>query len=101
MAIHVEKLDDNEKAIVLNERFDFESVGPFRQMYESIEDVKNQTILIDFRDTMYIDSSALGMLINARSYFDSQGAKIKLVNANQEIKKIFNISRFDKKFDIS
>ncbi len=101
MAIRVEKVGDSEKAIVLTERFDFECVGPFRQTYESIEDVKNQTILIDFRETLYIDSSALGMLINARSYFDTHGAKVKLVNANQDIKKIFSISRFDKKFEIS
>ena len=101
MAIRVEKVGDNDHAIVLTERFDFESVGPFRQTYESITNAKNKSVLIDFRDTMYIDSSALGMLINARSYFDSQGAKVRLINANAEIKKIFSISRFDKKFEIS
>lgn len=100
MAIRIESIDNGGKAIVLNERFDFESVGPFRKSYEELKDVRNKLVVIDFRETRYIDSSALGMLINARSYFDTAGAKVKLINANEQIKKIFSISRFDKKFEI-
>lgn len=100
MTIRVERNDDGI-SIVLSERFDFESVGPFRKNYESLSDVKTGIIALDFRDTRYIDSSALGMLINARSFFEKNNVKIKLVNTNDQIKKIFSISRFDKKFDIS
>lgn len=99
MAIRIEKQDEHE-AIVLDERFDFESVGPFRTSYESLTTVKNNTVAVDFRGTRYIDSSALGMLINAKTYFSDKGVKVKLINANDQIKKIFSISRFDKKFDI-
>ncbi|MFL0803083.1 MAG: STAS domain-containing protein [Agarilytica sp.] len=88
-------------AIVLGERFDFEAVGPFRKCYEDLGESKCKLIVIDFRDARYIDSSALGMLINARSFFDKLGAKVKLINTNEQIRKIFSISRFDKKFDIS
>jgi len=88
-------------SIVLGERFDFESVGPFRHSYESLIGVKSKTIFIDFKNTRFIDSSALGMLINAHSFFDQHNAKLKLVNTNDQIKKIFSISRFDKKFEIS
>ena len=100
MSIMIEKQDEHD-AIVLGERFDFESVGPFRNSYESLTAVKNNTVAVDFRNTRYIDSSALGMLINAKTYFSDKGIKVKLINANEQIKKIFSISRFDKKFDIS
>ncbi len=101
MSIRVEKADNDGMAIVLGERFDFESVGPFRLSYESLKSSKSKMVLIDFRETRYIDSSALGMLINAHSFFNAQNAKVKLINTNDQIKKIFSISRFDKKFDIS
>ncbi len=100
MSITIENQEEHQ-AIVLGERFDFESVGPFRGKYESLDNLPNQTVAIDFRNTRYIDSSALGMLINAKSYFSEKGVKVKLINANDQIKKIFSISRFDKKFDIS
>jgi anti-anti-sigma factor len=88
------------QSIVLCERFDFKSVSMFRESYESFTDVKNKNIVIDFRDTRYIDSSALGMLINAKTHLTDLGAKVRLVNANEQIKKIFSISRFEKKFEI-
>lgn len=100
MSIAIETQDEHD-AIVLGERFDFESVGPFRTNYESLSDIKNNTVAVDFRNTRYIDSSALGMLINAKTYFSEKGVKVRLINANDQIKKIFSISRFDKKFDIS
>ncbi len=101
MSIRVESNENNAKSIILNERFDFESVGPFRQCYENLTKSTCKSVVIDFRDTRYIDSSALGMLINARSYFEQMGVKVKLINTNEQIQKIFSISRFDKKFDIS
>ena len=100
MSINIETHEDHH-SIVLGERFDFESVGPFRTSYESMTSVKNKTVAIDFRNTRYIDSSALGMLINAKTYFSDKSVKVKLVNANEQIKKIFSISRFDKKFEIT
>lgn len=101
MAIHIEKIDHDVTAIVLDEKFDFEAVGSFRQAYENLEDITNKTVVVDFRNTRYIDSSALGMLINAKNYLDKMGEKIKIINTSDQVKKIFSISRFDKKFDIS
>ncbi len=101
MSIRVEKVQDGETSIVLGERFDFESVVPFRNSYEGLKGERIKNVVIDFRDTRYIDSSALGMLINAKCFFDEQRTKVKLKNTNEQIKKIFSISRFDKKFDIS
>lgn len=101
MAISVEKIDDNDHAIVLSERFDFASVGDFRSSYEGMKDARQKTVSIDFRNTRYIDSSALGMLINAKTFFAAIGTKVRLINTNEQIKKIFSISRFEQKFDIS
>ena len=87
--------------IELDEKFDFSAVGEFRKIYESIDKLPQKKLVIDFKKTRYIDSSALGMLINARSHFSANGVKISLENTNEQIQKIFSISRFETKFDIS
>lgn len=99
MSIGVVKAED-KITIVLGETFDVSSVGQFRKAYESLKDQGSKKLEIDFQQTCYIDSSALGMLINAKSYLDPQHIKITLVNANEQIKKIFSISRFDIRFEI-
>lgn len=99
MNISVSKNDD-KVTIVLANRFDFCSVEEFRKAYESLQDFKRKNIIIDFQNTQYIDSSALGMLIHAKKYFDKNKVKIILANANEQIRKILSISRFDKKFEI-
>ena len=99
MTISVSNSEDRV-SIILAERFDFSSVEQFRKAYESLADLTKKTVAIDFRNTQYIDSSALGMLINAKSFFNSREVKPVIINANDKIKKIFSISRFDVKFEI-
>lgn len=100
MTIQLESVSDTEFVIVLSERFDFGAVEEFRKSYESINPKRSAHIVISFRKTKYMDSSALGMLINARANFDTEKVKMTLRHCSSQIKKIFSISRFDKKFDI-
>jgi len=95
------KKDDLTWVIQLSERFDFGCVEDFRSSYESIPLDKKVDVRIDFRATRYMDSSALGMLINAKNHLTKQSdIKVSLVNCNSQIKKIFSISKFEKKFKI-
>lgn len=100
MSISVSQREGSDATISLGERFDFGSVDQFRRSYESLAGLKRKNLTIDFRNTRYMDSSALGMLINAKAFFKDAEVKIRLVNANEQIKKILSISRFDTKFDI-
>ncbi len=101
MTIRVERPEqDSGPAIVLDQHFDFESVGSFRQCYETLVNTEEGVVAIDFRNTRFIDSSALGMLINARSFFEEKNIDVVLINPCESVRKIFNISRFDKKFEI-
>ena len=87
---------DNEVVIFLKEKFDFSVADEFKSAYESHTSAK---YIIDFRDTDYMDSSGLGMLLNMkRSVGDGE---ITLINCKAQIKKILVISRFDEQFDIA
>jgi anti-anti-sigma factor len=57
-------------------------------------------VIIDLRETEYMDSSALGMLLNMKKSIENQVSTIEISNCQPQLKKILQISRFDKKFDI-
>ncbi len=100
MAIRTEKVSDNEVAITLDQTFDFNSVEEFRRAYDNKEEEEKIHYLVDFKYTQYVDSSALGMLINLQKTAGSRGGNVKLANPSEQLKKLFAISRFDKKFTI-
>lgn len=78
--------------------FDFNSVQEFRAAYSGDKTYKRYTI--DMAKVDHIDSSALGMLLNMKKTV-GENCVISIVNCKPNIKKIFVISRFDKKFDFS
>ena len=51
--------------------------------------------------TEYIDSSALGMLLLLREHAGNESSNITIEGCNDDIKKIFSISNFEKLFTIS
>lgn len=53
--------------------------------------------ILDFKNTVYIDSSGLGMMLVLR---DIIGKDIKFVNVNKQCKQIFFIANFHKLFKI-
>lgn len=85
--------------IYIDGKFDFALVQSFREAYEGLSD-KVATVVVDFRDTDYIDSSALGMLLNMRKALGPGNCNIHLVNCRPDVRRIFDISRFDKLFVI-
>jgi HptB-dependent secretion and biofilm anti anti-sigma factor len=96
----IEYCAQNAAVLHLGEVFDFEKVDQFRKAYEQLDLALVRTLSIDFAKTKYMDSSALGMLLNMKSYFGSQKISIKIINTKDQIKKILSISRFDQKFII-
>lgn len=77
--------------------FDFERVQDFRNTYAVGSSVENY--IIDMRSTEYMDSSALGMLLNMRKTL-GDGVNISIVNCPPQIKKILAVSCFDRKFNM-
>lgn len=89
---------DGVLTIQLDGKFDFDFVEEFREAYSG-SDAKSY--IVDFRNTEYMDSSGLGMLLNMRRSLGDEKASIKLINCRPQVKKVLIISRFETKFDIS
>ena len=95
------KLSENNELLVITVKgaFDFSMLDDFRVAYTGDID-KSTRVVIDMRDTSSINSSALGMLLNMQRHLGKADGEIRVTNCNEVVKKIFNITHFNKKFNI-
>jgi HptB-dependent secretion and biofilm anti anti-sigma factor len=98
--MRVEKKSADEVQIMLDEVFDFKKAEEFRLAYESIACAGVKVVTINFVAARYMDSSGLGMLLNVQVFFKDKNILIVLANPNDQIRKIFTISNFDRRFTI-
>ncbi|WP_077531640.1 STAS domain-containing protein [Vreelandella utahensis] len=100
MSITTERSGDgSELTIRIEGRFDFSSHQAFRHAYEG-EGQGISRYVIDMRDTTYLDSSALGMLLLLRDYAGGEKADVRIVNCNGDVRRILTVSNFEQLFQI-
>lgn len=66
-----------------------------------IERKNIKTIVFDFKDTNFMDSSGIGIIVGRYKKISLLGGSIKAIHVNDRIKKIFMISGLYKIVDIS
>lgn len=91
--------DNTVLVISIKGKFDFTLLNEFRQAYSN-DAAKSTQVTIDMRNTPTIDSSALGMLLNMQRAMKKKDGEISIINCNKDVKKIFQITHFSKKFTI-
>lgn len=91
--------DGNELTITVKGRFDFSALQQFRNAYEKVSP-KPKAYVIDLKESDYLDSSALGMLLALRDHAGGDSANIRILNANADIKKILVITKLDELFKV-
>lgn len=92
--------DEQELTILIQGRFDFGAHQDFRNAYEQVSSTP-QRYTVDLKDTTYLDSSALGMLLLLRDYAGGDDSMIRLVNCSSDVRKILAISNFEQLFNIA
>ncbi len=92
-------MDGQELTINIKGRFDFSVHQEFRSCYENVDDDPREYV-IDMKDTTYLDSSALGMLLLLRDHAGGDKSHIKIKNCSNDVKKILTISNFEQLFAI-
>jgi anti-anti-sigma factor len=91
--------DGNKLTIKAIGRFDFSSLQDFRSAYTNYND-KPMTFRVDFSQTEYMDSAALGMLLVLKEFAEKMGGAVTLYKPTNTIKSILDIARFDTLFNI-
>lgn len=79
--------------------FDYHVHKEFRDAYKDAS--PSAAFVIDMTKTEYMDSSALGMLLLLREHAGGEKARVTISNCGGEIRKILEISNFQKLFKIS
>ena len=92
-------LSDDKKSATLkvDGRFDFSLHNEFRKAYKDMG-VEGGEYVVDLGGTEYLDSSSLVMLLLLKEHAEGASSKVKITNANDEIREILNIASFDKLF---
>ncbi len=95
------KFSDDQRELIINVegRFDFSAHQDFRNAYETQPGRASQ-YAVDMNQTTYLDSSALGMLLLLRDHAGGDSASIRIINCNDDVRKILVISNFGRLFTI-
>ncbi len=64
----------------------------FRQEISNLVDQGAKTILIDFKDVSFMDSSGLGALVLALKTVRAAGSKLMVCSINEQIKILFELT---------
>ncbi len=91
--------DGQELIISVKGRFDFSSLQMFRNAYEN-QEVQPKLYVVDLKESDYLDSSALGMLLALRDHAGGDSSNIRIINCNVDIRKILSITKLDELFTV-
>lgn len=59
-----------------------------------------RSFVIDFVDTGYVDSAGLGVLVSLSKKVREANASLRLVNLNEDLRTLFELTRLDTLFDL-
>ena len=86
--------------INIPENFSVEAAADFREnIYELISEGKIN-FLLDFSKCSFIDSTGLGVLVSVYKKCAERNGSIKLKAINQQVLKVFKLTRLDNVFEI-
>ena len=87
--------------ISISGRFDFQTHRDFKAAYTpSLGNAAVNGIEVELSDVVYLDSSALGMMMLLRERAQAAGKTVVLVRPNPAIVQILEIANFNKLFKI-
>ncbi|MEI7843064.1 MAG: STAS domain-containing protein [Gallionellaceae bacterium] len=88
--------------IYLVGRFSFKSHIEFKSVYKNqLANSRINRIVVDLADVVYIDSSALGMLLMLRDQAQTSNKSLTLSRPSSIAANSFNVANFSKLFNIS
>lgn len=100
MAITSKETGDGKVTIEVSGRFDFAAHQDFSRTYKKYGKGE-KCFVVDLASADYLDSSAMGMLLQLREYSNNAGGGgVTLANGNEGVKEILRIANFDKLFNV-
>jgi anti-sigma B factor antagonist len=70
-----------------------------RDTIKKLSEADNKKLVIDLGEVLYLNSTALGVLISAHTNYTKREGKIKLCNLNKNLENLFVITKLALIFD--
>lgn len=93
------KIEDDIQTVKLVGDLDVYSEEDFKEFIEEKIDV-NKDLVFDLKDLDYLDSTGLGMFMLIYNKQKENGKSVKIINAKENIKKLFKITDLSDLFDM-
>ena len=77
-----------------------EEVASLRRAVAEFVDRRWRRLLIDFSETMYLNSTAIGVLVGAHASYTKRGWQLKLCSMNKHVHVIFAVTNLMKIFSV-
>lgn len=81
-------------------RLDTITCAKFTEEIDATEIQNGSEIILDFRNLEYISSAGLGVILTAQKKITALNASMKIINVNEIVNDIFNITGFSKFLNI-
>ncbi|MBP2032195.1 anti-sigma B factor antagonist [Clostridium algifaecis] len=90
----------SELNIEIPENFAVDEADELRKKLDYLLDKNEKSFVLDFSKCTFIDSTGLGVLVSAYKKCKNVNGTFKLHSVNDQVMKIFKMTRLDKVFDI-
>lgn len=100
-SIKTEELKDKD-IIILSPKGNFvggDETDELREAIKKYSDSGNKNLIIDLGEVLYLNSTALGVLISAHANYSKREGKIKLCQLNKNLENLFVITKLALIFD--
>ena len=86
--------------IVLEGELDVSSAPTLKELMQKLIDEGKRQFLMDLGKVDFIDSSGLGIFVNAYKRIRSAGGEMKFLKPQEPVRKVFSLTQTDKVFPI-
>lgn len=93
----------NDKYILFNLQGELDAYYSENTKDNILKDIENKNkdiIIFNFKEVKYVDSAGLGCLISILKELKNNDKKLLLCDLNENIKRVFYLTRLDNIFDI-
>ena len=98
MSINAQVSESGDEVIIsVAGKFDFKRYDEFRASYVNTRG-PGVRYVVDLSATEYLDSSALGMLMQLRNHAGGASADVEISRVSAELRKLLNVANFAKLF---
>jgi len=100
MEYRVEDLGAGNYEVKIDGRFTFTDNPEFKNILNLISDASSKKVTLNLGGLSFVDSAALGMFLIARESGEENNTDIIIKDINNEVEKMFTISKFHDLFTI-